>query len=126
MYTCPMHPEVRQQGPGDCPKCGMALEPVTPTDEGETAELRSMSLRFWISLLLTIPVIVSAMTSVSAVWLEFLLATPVVLWGGYPFFQRGWTSIVHRSLNMFTLITIGIGAAYLYSSVAIWLKRDDL
>ena len=131
-YTCPMHPEIVQDGPGDCPECGMALEPVTVTVEGEAnPELVDMTRRFWVSLVLTVPVVVLAMAElipgqplrelISASlsdWLEFALATPVVLWGGLPFFQRGWRSIVTRRLNMFTLIAVGVGVAYVYSVVA--------
>jgi len=168
-YTCPMDPEVRQQGPGACPKCGMALEPATPTlpatkteytcpmhpeivrdepgscpicgmaleprvvtlEEAENPELKDMNRRFWVSLALTVPVLLLAMSEMIPgqpvqhaltprliTWIQFVLATPVVLWGGWPFFQRGWASIVNRSLNMFTLISIGTGAAWLYSVIA--------
>ena len=132
-YTCPMHPEIVQDGPGDCPECGMALEPVTVTVEEEAnPELVDMTRRFWASLVLTVPVVVLAMGDlipgqplkelISARlsdWVEFALATPVVLWGGLPFFQRGWRSIVTRRLNMFTLIAIGVGVAYAYSVIAV-------
>lgn len=132
-YTCPMHPEVVRPRPGACPICGMALEPRTITAVREdNPELRDMSRRFWISLALTAPLLVIAMGSMAAgmradllvsprglAWLELLLATPVVLWGGWPFFQRGWASILNRSTNMFTLIAMGMGAAYLYSLVAV-------
>jgi Cu+-exporting ATPase len=131
-YTCPMHPEIVRPGPGSCPICGMALEPRTVTArEEENPELREMSRRFWISLGLTIPLVVIAMESMASgmrvheyvthrglAWLELLLASPVVLWGGLPFFQRGWTSVVNRSTNMFTLIAMGTGTAYLYSLIA--------
>ncbi|HEX6503873.1 MAG TPA: heavy metal translocating P-type ATPase [Terriglobales bacterium] len=131
-YTCPMHPEVVRPGPGSCPICGMALEPRTVTAvEEDNPELREMSRRFWISLVLTAPLLVIAMGSMASGlraymhisprglgWLELLLATPVVLWGGWPFFERGWTSVVNRSTNMFTLIALGTGAAYIYSLVA--------
>ncbi|MCH6590767.1 MAG: heavy metal translocating P-type ATPase [Proteobacteria bacterium] len=131
-YTCPMHPEIVEDGPGDCPICGMALEPVTVTVEEEAnPELVDMTRRFWASLALTLPVVVLAMGDlipgqplkelISARlsdWVEFALATPVVLWGGLPFFQRGWRSIVTRRLNMFTLIAIGVGVAYVYSVIA--------
>ncbi|MEO7548988.1 MAG: copper-translocating P-type ATPase, partial [Ramlibacter sp.] len=137
IYTCPMHPEVRQDHPGPCPKCGMALEPVTPTAGGndtecaEGAELRDMTRRFWIGAALTLPVFLMAMShlipalgreawldSETARWMQFALATPVVGWAGRPFFVRGWRSIVSRHLNMFTLIALGVGAAYLFSAVA--------
>ena len=119
-YTCPMHPEIRQRGPGACPKCGMALEPeVASGAEDENPELGQMARRFWVSLGLSIPTLVIAMLDVKGLaWLQLLLATPVVLWGGWPFFQRGWASIIHRSLNMFTLIALGTGVAYVYSVVA--------
>jgi Cu+-exporting ATPase len=120
-YTCPMHPEVRSDKPGSCPKCGMDLEPVevTADQEDESPELRNMTRRFWVSLVLTLPVFFIAMLHVHRLrWLELLLATPVVVWCGWPFFQRGWSSIVHRSLNMFTLIAIGTGVAWTYSVVA--------
>ena len=132
IYTCPMDPEVRQRGPGACPKCGMALEPLTVTGEEETnPELSLMGRRFWVSLGLTAPLLALAMSAmlgerslVHAVsprllsWLELVLATPVVLWAGWPFFQRGWASVVNRSPNMFTLIAMGTGTAYLYSILA--------
>jgi Cu+-exporting ATPase len=132
IYTCPMDPEVRQLGPGACPQCGMALEPLTVSrDEESNPELRLMAQRFWICLALTAPLIVMAMSAMLGkspfahaiapgllAWIELLLATPVVLWGGWPFFQRGWASIINRSLNMFTLIAMGTGTAYLYSILA--------
>ncbi|HUW24991.1 MAG TPA: heavy metal translocating P-type ATPase [Gallionella sp.] len=171
MYTCPMHPEVRQPAPGSCPKCGMALEPETPVAAGvieytcpmhpeivryepgncpicgmvleprnapaeDNAELRDMTRRFWFSTVLAFPVFVIAMVAdlapqfipdfVSMIvlqWLQFALATPVVLWGGWPIFQRGWASLVNRSLNMFTLIALGVGVAWTYSVVAILLPE---
>jgi Cu+-exporting ATPase len=131
-YTCPMHPEIVRPSPGSCPICGMALEPrtVTATEE-ENPELRDMTRRFWISLILTVPLLAIAMADMLPgmpvervlpngwlAWIELLLATPVVLWGGWPFFQRGWTSIVNRSTNMFTLIAMGTGVAYLFSLAA--------
>ena len=123
VYTCPMHPEIRQRGPGACPKCGMDLEPLEVTgDEEENPELRSMTRRFWVSLVLTLPVFVIAMLHVTGFdWVQFALATPVVLWGGWPFFERGWASLVHRSLNMFTLIALGTGVAWTYSAAAIFV-----
>lgn len=129
IYTCPMHPEVRRKGPGNCPKCGMALEPETITgDEGENPELSDMRRRFWIGLVLTLPVLVLEMGAhlfdlrltgpVVSNWLQLVFSTPVVLWAGRPFFERAWYSVVHRSLNMFTLIAMGTGVAWVYSVVA--------
>ncbi len=132
-YTCPMHPEVVRDGPGSCPICGMALEPliVSTGEEGPDPELTDMSRRFWISLVLTVPLLLLAMiemipgwtppallTGPALVWMQLALATPVVLWGGLPFFERGWSSLVNRQLNMFTLIAMGTGVAYLFSAVA--------
>ena len=130
-YTCPMHPEIVRGEPGSCPICGMALEPRTVTIEEDNPELRDMTRRFWISVALTAPLLAIAMGSMIAPfifmaspwnralpWLELFFATPVVLWCGWPFFQRGWASIVNRSTNMFTLIAMGTGVAYLYSLVA--------
>ncbi len=133
IYTCPMHPEVRQEGPGACPICGMALEPVMPSaDEGPNHELIDMSRRFWIGLVLTLPIFALEMGSHlfdihrllgidarQSSWVQFALATPVVLWAGAPFFARGWASVVSRNLNMFTLIAIGTGVAWAYSVVAL-------
>ncbi|HEX7925449.1 MAG TPA: heavy metal translocating P-type ATPase [Bradyrhizobium sp.] len=129
IYTCPMHPEVRQVGPGSCPICGMALEPEQISlDDGPDPELIDMTRRFWIALALTLPVFVLEMGSHLGLmhlvpqgwsnWISFVLATPVVLWAGAPFFVRGWQSVVTRNLNMFTLIAMGVGVAYLYSVVA--------
>jgi Cu+-exporting ATPase len=134
IYTCPMHPEVQQDHPGDCPICGMPLEPMTVTavtDGEENAELRDMTKRFWIGGALTLPVFVLAMAhlvpapavqswanSHASRWIQFALTTPMVIWAGWPFFRRGWRSIVSRRLNMFTLIAIGVGAAYIFSVVA--------
>jgi Cu+-exporting ATPase len=130
-YICPMHPEVLENEPGDCPICGMVLEPRTVTIEEENPELVDMTRRFWVSFVLALPVFLMAMVAdLSPVvmekiiamrplqYIEFLLATPVVLWGGWPFFQRGWDSIVRRNLNMFTLIALGVGIAWTYSVVA--------
>jgi len=132
IYTCPMHPEVRQVGPGSCPKCGMALEPLEVTaDEGPNHELVDMTRRFWGSLVLTVPVLalamgemlvpalVSALGPTAWLWSQVVLSTPVVLWGGWPFFVRGWQSLVTRNLNMFTLIALGTGAAFAYSVFAV-------
>jgi Cu+-exporting ATPase len=132
IYTCPMHPQIRQVGPGNCPICGMRLEPVKATAEvGENRELVDMTRRFWVALVLTSPVFVLEMGSHIpapgladlvpphiSIWIQFALATPVVLWAGWPFFERAWASVVHRSLNMFSLIALGTGAAYLYSVFA--------
>ena len=132
-YTCPMHPEVRQAGPGFCPFCGMALEPVAAGPEEENPELRTMVRRLRVSLAVTLPLFLMGMSEMlpgrplagllasrGRNWIQLLLATPVVLWGGFPFFQRGWTSLVNRSLNMFTLIALGTGTAYA-ASVALLL-----
>jgi Cu+-exporting ATPase len=131
-YTCPMHPEVAQDHPGACPKCGMALEPRTVAVEQEDTELKDMSRRFWISVALAVPVFISAMgaefwhETVNAMilprnrqWLELILATPVVFWCGWPFLARGWASVVTRHLNMFTLIGLGVGVAWTYSVIAV-------
>jgi Cu+-exporting ATPase len=130
-YTCPMHPEIVRDEPGECPKCGMALEPVTVTlEEEENPELADFTRRFWVSVILSVPLVIIAMGDVVGLtfdwlatprtlgWIELALATPVVLWGGWPFFVRGWQSVVNRSLNMFTLIGLGTGVAYAYSVVA--------
>ena len=131
-YTCPMHPEIVRPGPGSCPICGMALEPSTVSAKQEdNPELRDMTRRFWVSLALTTPLLTVAMGHMLPgmpterlmpggwqPWIELVLATPVVLWGGAPFFQRGWTSIVNRATNMFTLIAMGTGVAYFYSLMA--------
>jgi Cu+-exporting ATPase len=135
LYTCPMHPEVVQDHPGDCPKCGMALEPISPADDSEdheAKEMRSLSRRFWIGLALTIPVLVIAIGGMIpswhllefvprpiSKWIEFAFATPVVLWAGWSFFVKAWRSLLNRSPNMFTLIGVGVGAAYLFSAVAV-------
>ena len=128
IYTCPMHPEIRQEGPGSCPICGMALEPEMPSaDTGPNPELVDMTRRFWIGLALALPVMVVEMSGhFGAHWLsasasnyvQFAFATPVVLWAGWPFFVRGWQSLLTRNLNMFTLIAMGTGVAYTYSVVA--------
>jgi Cu+-exporting ATPase len=127
-YTCPMHPEVRQIGPGSCPKCGMALEPLHVTaEEDANPELASMSRRLWICVALTIPLLgmmFFAHGGIRMLWLQAALATPVVLWGGWPFFQRGWASVVTWHLNMFTLIALGTGVSYLYSVAALLYGGD--
>ena len=135
IYTCPMHPQIQQDRPGICPICGMTLEPrsrgVGVGDEEDQREVNSLSRKFWIALVLTIPVLILAMghaipgLDLDAIvprqigkWIEFGLTSPVVLWAGGFFFTRAWQSIVNRSLNMFTLIAVGVGAAYVYSVVA--------
>jgi len=121
-FTCPMHPEVRQVGPGVCPKCGMALEPEVATlEEEKNPELTDMTRRFWIAAVLTVPVLVLGMLEMYPV-AQLIFATPVVLWAGWPLFQRAWASIVNRSPNMFTLIGMGTGTAYIYSVVAVFKK----
>ncbi len=130
-WTCPMHPEIRRPGPGPCPICGMALEPVTVTaDSGPSAELVDMTRRFWIGLVLAVPVLVLGMggelfpslhdvvSEKASTWVQLVLATPVVLWAGWPFFVRGWTSVRTMKLNMFTLIAMGTGVAWVFSVVA--------
>jgi Cu+-exporting ATPase len=130
-WTCPMHPQIVRDQPGTCPICGMALEPRTVSMEEENPELRDMSRRFWVSVVLTLPVFLLGMSDLlpgqpvqhaisprTLAWIELVLATPVVLWGGWPFFQRGWASVVNRSLNMFTLIALGTGVAFVFSVVA--------
>jgi Cu+-exporting ATPase len=121
-YTCPMDPEVRQIGPGACPKCGMALEPMEVTLDETNPELTDMTRRFWIGVVLCIPLVLGVTTS----WLSLLLASPVVLWAGLPFFVRGWASLINRRLNMFTLIAIGTGSAYLFSIVALFFPQLPL
>jgi Cu+-exporting ATPase len=130
IYTCPMHPQIRQVGPGNCPICGMTLEPETVTaDTGPSAELTDMTRRFWIGLILAVPVMALEMgghlvnlhmwvAAETTNWIQFVLATPVVLWAGWPFFERAWASLKNRSLNMFTLIAMGTGVAWSYSVVA--------
>jgi Cu+-exporting ATPase len=131
IYTCPMHPEVEQEGPGDCPKCGMDLEPKTISSEEDDSELRNMTRRFWVGVGLTVPVFLLAMLPMAGVeagewvggeevsrWLQFLLSTPVILWCGWPFFVRGGKSFLSLHFNMFTLISVGVAAAYFFSAVA--------
>ncbi len=134
VYTCPMHPEIKQDHPGDCPKCGMHLEPLNPTGKNseEEKQIHSLSLKFWIGLVLTIPIILLVLGEmIPAIniqafiphrfipWMQLMLATPVVMWAGGMFFVKGWQSVVNKSLNMFTLIALGVGAAYGYSTVAV-------
>jgi len=134
IHTCPMHPEVRQEGPGSCPICGMALEPEQVSlDNAPDPELTDMTRRFWIALVLTLPVfaiemgghvgMIHLVPPTSSNWISFALSTPVVLWAGAPFFERGWRSVVTRNLNMFTLIAMGTGVAYLYSIVGTLAPR---
>ena len=132
IYTCPMHPEIRREEPGNCPLCGMALEPVGATvEEGPSPEFIDMKRRFWIGLALSLPLVALEMGSHIpalglqglvppriSVWIQFLLATPVVFWAGWPLLERGWQSVVNRSLNMFTLIALGVGVAYVFSLIA--------
>ncbi|MBV9152373.1 MAG: cadmium-translocating P-type ATPase, partial [Alphaproteobacteria bacterium] len=127
-WTCPMHPEIVRDGPGACPVCGMALEPLTPVagEEPENPELRDMTRRLWVAAALSVPLLAIAMGGHAIAplppramgWVQLALATPAVLWGGWPFFERGWASLKNRSLNMFTLIALGTGVAYLYSVAA--------
>jgi len=133
IYTCPMHPDVEQEAPGNCPKCGMELEPksVQAAEDEDDSELRRMTLRFWVSLALSLPVFLLAMLPMAGLpvddwlgntlhtWLQLVLSTPVVLWAGWPFFVRGWRSVVTWNLNMFTLIAVGTGAAYFFSLFAV-------
>jgi len=132
LWTCPMHPQIVRKEPGNCPICGMTLEPMTPTaGDAENPELRDMTRRFWIGVVLSVPLLAIVMAEHFdqpalgavlsprlAVWIQLILGTPAVLWCGSPFFQRGWASVVSRRLNMFTLIALGTGVAYLYSLVA--------
>lgn len=133
-YTCPMHPEIVQDHPGSCPICGMALEPKNAETKGDDSEYKDMRFRFWIGLAFSIPVFLLAMGSMIpsfnhlipaeiSRWLQFTLSTPVVIWAGWPFFERGWHSIVNRHLNMFSLISLGVGVAYLYSVIAFFFPH---
>ena len=133
-YTCPMHPEVIQDHPGSCPKCGMALEPKTVGQEEDNSEYEYMHKRFILSAILTVPLVIIAMRDMlpggslieeiasarTLNWLEFLLATPVVLWAGWTFYVRAVQSVINRSLNMFTLIGLGVSVAYAYSIIALF------
>ncbi len=136
-YVCPMHPQIVRNAPGNCPLCGMALEPRTlSSQEEENPELLDMTRRFWLSTVLALPVFIMAMLAdlvpallerlvshATLQWIEFVLATPAVLWGGWPLFQRGWASLVNRSLNMFTLIALGVGVAWSYSVIALFAPK---
>ncbi len=130
-YTCPMHPQIVRQAPGNCPICGMALEPRTPTAAEDSRDLVGMTRRFWVSAALTAVVVLTGMAHLvspklmeellsprALSWTELVLASPVVLWGGWPFFERGWQSLVNQNLNMFTLIGLGVGVAYVFSVIA--------
>jgi Cu+-exporting ATPase len=122
IYTCPMHPEIRQKGPGSCPKCGMALEPeIAQLEEGPNPELVDMTRRFGVAAVLSVPVLILGMMEMQPI-VQLILATPVVLWAGWPLLQRGAASIVHRSLNMFTLIAMGVSVAYVYSVIAVFTR----
>lgn len=135
IYTCPMHPEIRQVGPGSCPKCGMALEPELPSEHVDDSELRSVRSKFWISLALSIPVVIVAMgphmldlaishtTARNLRWLELLLSAPVVLWAAADYYKRGWMGVVHRAPNMYTLIGLGVCIAFGYSLIATFLPQ---
>jgi Cu+-exporting ATPase len=134
-YTCPMHPEIVRDGPGNCPICGMALEPMTASlEDEENPELTDMTRRFWVAVILSVPVLVLGMSELipgqplqqlvpmsMLAWVQLVLATPVVLWAGWPFFVRAWQSLVNRNLNMFTLIGLGVGVGYLFSAIAVIL-----
>jgi Cu+-exporting ATPase len=125
-YTCPMHPQIRQNQPGNCPICGMSLEPLMPVLEEENSELKDFQRRFWWTLPLTLAVTFLSMFGHALdlfepgiqTWIELILSLPIVLWAGWPFFQRGWQSVLNKSPNMWTLIGVGTGAAFLYSLVA--------
>lgn len=132
IYTCPMHPEIQQAHPGFCPICGMSLEPKETTTEIDDSEYRNMLCRFWMGVILTIPVLIltaskmfpflgleNIVSDPVSRWIQFIISTPIVLWCGWPFFEKGWYSLVNRSLNMFSLIALGIGAAYFYSAIAV-------
>lgn len=133
-YTCPMHPQIIQDHPGNCPICGMTLEPKNIEAKVDDSEYRDMRLRFWIGACLSIPVLILAMGEMVPIlgriipinlsrWLQLILSTPVILWAGWPFFERGWQSVVNRHLNMFSLISLGVGVAYLYSVIAFFFPH---
>jgi Cu+-exporting ATPase len=128
IYTCPMHPEIQQDHPGNCPICGMTLEPKEVTTDVDDSEYQNMRKRFWIAVVLTVPVVLLATSQMVVTlnlnptishWIQLILSTPIVLWAGWPFFERAYYSIINRSLNMFTLIAMGVGAAYFYSAIAV-------
>src|SRR5512134_2323340 len=131
IYTCPMHPEIVRNAPGDCPLCGMALVPLAGSGEGDDAELRDLQRRLWIGVALSIPLVVLAMSPMIGIhelfglqprprgWVEFVLGTPVVLWVGWPILRKFWLSLTHHALNMYTLIGLGVGLAYLFSLAAV-------
>ena len=131
-YTCPMHPQVLREAPGSCPICGMALVPVAGTGEADDTELRDLTRRFWVGAVLSIPLVLLAMAPMIGImepfglapqmrgWVELLLGTPVVLWVGWPILKKFWLSLAHRALNMYTLIGLGVGLAYLYSLAAVF------
>src|SRR5262249_38949607 len=122
--TCPMDPEIVRDAPGFCSICGMALEPRVPSlDGGPNAELVDMRRRFIVCAILTAPILIGGMLMILSPWIQMALATPVVLWGGWPFFVRGWYSVITRNLNMFTLIALGTASAYVYSIVAAFTHR---
>lgn len=132
-YTCPMHPEIVRDAPGDCPICGMALVPVAGTGEADDSELRDLTRRLWTGVALSIPLVVLAMSPMIGIhdpfglqprprgWIEFVLGTPVVLWVGWPILRKFWLSLAHRALNMYTLIGLGVGLAYLFSLAAVFV-----
>ena len=132
VYTCPMHPEIVRNAPGDCPICGMALVPIAGTGEADDSELRDLTRRLWIGVALSIPLVVLAMSPMIGIhdlfglqprprgWIEFVLGTPVVLWVGWPILRKFWLSLAHRALNMYTLIGLGVGLAYLFSLAAVF------
>ena len=142
IYTCPMHPQIQQDHPGLCPICGMTLEPIEPTEGVDDSEYQNMLHRFWVGLALTIPVLVLSTGVLGSIvpdpvsrWLQFLISTPVVFWCGWPFFKKAWYSVLNRSLNMFSLIALGVGSAYFYSAIAVlfptlfpdsFRERDEL
>ncbi|MBA3238112.1 MAG: heavy metal translocating P-type ATPase [Parachlamydiaceae bacterium] len=133
-YTCPMHPEVIQDHPGNCPICGMSLEPNNVQSDDDESEYKNMHFRFWIGVLFAIPIFILSMAEMVPIlrtfisinlsrWLQFILSTPVILWAGWPFFERGWQSIINRNLNMFSLISLGVGAAFLFSVIAFFFPN---